>query len=200
MSQTPSKSYSDPDNLVRRKMKERMLELRIMGLTLRDILDQIRKEFGEYVPPYWDERNLSRAIKSMIAESEANIGEAVAYLKNIDSERLERMFMVAYNNAISGDLKSMAICLKIMDQRARMFGLYAPSQVQVSDWRSEIIQLLKQKKITYDQLVTEVGIDLAREIVESAGTPKLESGEGQETEGELVGTGSADSEDPDEMA
>jgi phage terminase small subunit len=50
--------------------------------------------------------------------------------------------------------------------------------IKVDDWHTEIINLLKQGKVTPDEVVEELGDNLAEELFKSAGIPLLTGGEG----------------------
>jgi phage terminase small subunit len=44
-------------------------------------------------------------------------------------------------------------------------------KIKIEDWRSEIIQLIREQKITREQVIAELGKDLATELFVSAGIP-----------------------------
>ena len=72
--------------------------------------------------------------------------------------------------------KGREVTLEIHDAQSalvhlgRHYSLFK-DRVQVEDWRTEIIQLLREGKITPEQVMKELGRDLATELFESAGIP-----------------------------
>lgn len=55
------------------------------------------------------------------------------------------------------------------------------NRVKVDDWRSELIELLREGKVTPEQVQEELGRDLAQEFFESAGVSVLVAGEDSAT-------------------
>jgi phage terminase small subunit len=45
------------------------------------------------------------------------------------------------------------------------------NHIKVDDWRTELLQLLREGKVTWEQVEAELGNDLSREFFEQAGVP-----------------------------
>lgn len=59
--------------------------------------------------------------------------------------------------------------LKALELLARYHDLINKSTVRVTDWRDEIIELLRTGKVTPDEVLEELGVSLAEELFKSAG-------------------------------
>ncbi len=65
--------------------------------------------------------------------------------------------------------------LKALDLLAKYHDLV--NRVKVDDWRSELIALLKDGKVTWKHVQDELGHDLATEFFKSTGLSVLNAGE-----------------------
>ena len=61
---------------------------------------------------------------------------------------------------------------------ARHYALFT-DRVKIDDWRSEIVELLKEGTIKPEQVIDEFGNDLATELFISAGIPIGQGGEAE---------------------
>ena len=59
--------------------------------------------------------------------------------------------------------------LKALELLAKYHDLINKSTVRVADWRDEVIQLLREGKVTPDEVAEELGVSLAEELFKSAG-------------------------------
>jgi len=175
--------------------------LRVQGLTYREISEAVCTRF-QLEPFKYDERDAYKDVALELAKVRRETSEMAGEIRAIELERLDKLMVIAMGAAqgdskreILPDLDAIPIVLKIMGRRAKLLGLDAPSQIKVEDWRSEVIDLLKTGKITFEQLRQEIGSDLAGEIVNATGIGLLESGEVEE--GQFIeSTGSVASETP----
>jgi hypothetical protein len=153
--------------------KER--DLRVAGMTLSDIVATIKKSFkAEDLPPLYGipqvQKDLAVALRYETDES----AERMRELRAIEAERLDNLFLVAYNAAIGGSMKSMYVALSIMERRAKMLGIDKPTTVQVKDWRSEVLALLTSGKVSIADVRNELGEELTRQVIESGGEGFIE--------------------------
>ena len=58
--------------------------------------------------------------------------EAAEQLREIEAERLDKLTTAFFPNAVQGDLSAAAVVLRIMERRARLFGLDAPARHEVA--------------------------------------------------------------------
>lgn len=92
-------------------------------------------------------------------------------LRQLELERLDRVIESMDHWMQAGNTQAAITILKAMDTRAKLLGLYAPEKIREITWQDEIIQLLRDKKITRDDVLSEIEPDLAEELFKSAGIP-----------------------------
>jgi len=107
----------DADRIETAERERKALELRKAGATF----DQIAEQCG-----YADKSGAFYAIKRALSDI---VPPAVEELRTLDSERLDRLLLSVWKQALDGDLKAVDRALRILDQRARLLGLNAPVQV-----------------------------------------------------------------------
>ena len=95
------------------------LALRLAGLSYEAIGDRL---------------GISRqAAQDMIGRSlERAEAQGVSALRAEENARLDRAQMAIWGDVIKGDLKAIGVFLSISNMRAKLNGLYAPTQVQMS--------------------------------------------------------------------
>lgn len=67
--------------------------------------------------------------------------------------RLDALYMEVFRQARSGVLGAVDRCLRIMERRAKLLGLDAPTQVLIGDWRREIESVGASPGELFDDLV-----------------------------------------------
>jgi hypothetical protein len=95
----------------RRSKTIQALGLRASGATYRQIGDAL----GVSEPTAW--RLVQRESESMIRESASEVLE-------LELQRLDRMLMGLWPDAIDGNVPAVLATLRIMEQRAKLLGLY----------------------------------------------------------------------------
>lgn len=100
-----------PSQIAVEERQRRALELRKAGVGLA----AIAAELG-----YANESGAWAAIKSALDKARA---EPAQELREIMAARLDEMLVVAYENALQGDVDSMMAVLRIEERRARLFGV-----------------------------------------------------------------------------
>lgn len=100
--------------------RKRALDLRKAGATYQTIAD---KNGVSYSQAYKD---VQVALKGITRESAEDV-------LTLELERLDRIFLTHYANAIQGDTASARLALQIMDRRARYFGLDQSSAASSSE-------------------------------------------------------------------
>jgi hypothetical protein len=102
----------------------RVLELRRTGMTFTAIAQ---------VLGYADHSGAIYAYKNAMKRVLKEPAEAI---RDLEVARLDELLTVAYNQALEGDLQALTVALKIMDRRARLLGLDAPTTVkqEVTTW------------------------------------------------------------------
>lgn len=69
--------------------------------------------------------NESGAYKAVQRGLKATLQEPADELRTLETQRLDRMLMAVWQDAISGDVKAVDRVLRIIEQRARLLGLNA---------------------------------------------------------------------------
>jgi hypothetical protein len=95
------------------------LELRRSGESYQEIADRLG-----YANP-------SGAYDAVMGALKATLAEPAADVRRMEADRLDRLTLAAWPLATSGDLKAMDRVLSIMDRRARLLGLDAPTRAVV---------------------------------------------------------------------
>ena len=98
------------------------LELRKAGATY----EQIGKQLG--VTKQAAYKHVKKALDAM----NDTIREQADDVRNIEVERLDKLWFVMYKQALSGNQGAVDRCLKIMDRRAKLLGLDAPEKTELS--------------------------------------------------------------------
>lgn len=100
-----------PKRLAVLEKERQALELRKAGATFEAIATQVG-----YTNP-------SAAHKAVKRAMDRTIREPADELRALESERLDRMLLTSWKLAIAGDLKAVDRVLKVIELRARLFGL-----------------------------------------------------------------------------
>ena len=140
------------------------LELRTQGMTYRQIAEFMMQK-GIELPSTWDERYVWRDVNTAISKLQREINESSKFVVALELQRLDQLLLVAMNLATGGDLRAIDRVLKIMDRRSQYLGLDTPKQVEVKDWRSDIIDLMRDGRITIIDVRNELGDELAKEVI-----------------------------------
>lgn len=101
------------------KEREKTMQLRLAGATYREIAEAM-------------DCSVSTA-KRRCETSLAEIGKQEReLLRSLEVDRLDRLQRAVWADAIQGDLPSIDRALKIIDQRSKLLGLNAPTQVDIT--------------------------------------------------------------------
>jgi hypothetical protein len=100
----------------------KVFELRIQGFTF----EQIAQEAGFSGP--------SGAWQAYQRVKGQMVFEPIDELRQLELMRLDAVQHALWDRAINGDLPAVNCVLKIMDLRAKLFGLYKPEKFEVKKW------------------------------------------------------------------
>lgn len=95
-------------------------QLRAAGATFREIGDSLN------IDPTWARTLVLKAL-------EAAKYEAADVMRELEGQRLDRMQRAHWSAALAGDNNSTRTIIRIMERRARLFGLDAPTRLEVSE-------------------------------------------------------------------
>lgn len=175
--------------------KNRAVKLRLDGYTYREIYSimlGLAQKNAVIIPDSYDERYAYRDVRDVINEAKENLVESGEILRILELRNLDRMQNAVMDKAIGGSLKAIDSVLKIMRQREKYVpDLTQPKQVNVKTWQSEIIDLIKQGKITIEDVrnvAPEIASKLMDEFAESGSAGELPEGS-VTIEGEFVDLG-----------
>jgi hypothetical protein len=131
----PQKGREASDLADVRKREHDAVQLALAGATYQQIADQLG---------FSSRGNAWRTVQRVLARVDA---EDAAALRTVEGGRLDRMQTAVWANAVKGDVKAVGAVLRIMERRARLFGLDAPIQVdaRISDATdAQIAELAEQ--------------------------------------------------------
>lgn len=118
-----SKAVRQPDE--RAKAIE-AVQLRRSGLPYREISEQLG---------YWaDESGARHAVARLLDRREA---ESVDELRAVEGERLDALQAAHWQAALRGDIDATKVVLQVIDRRAKLFGLNAPTRLAVGPGMSD---------------------------------------------------------------
>lgn len=114
-----SKQQARPDSVVSHENEEKALELRRAGASYRDIA----RTMGVSVSIA--HKLVTRGMKRLVARCE----EKAEDIRSMELDRLDKLQLAVWPQAAKGQLQAVDRMLKIMDQRAKLLGTYAPTKV-----------------------------------------------------------------------
>jgi hypothetical protein len=118
----PDKNATTPNACTVAEQTTRAFALRVKGLSYRDIAAEMGCSVG------WAYKLVSDELAKLQAES----AEKAAELRQIELERLDGMLVAMREDIDKGDARKIETALKIMERRAKLLGLDAPTKQEVS--------------------------------------------------------------------
>jgi len=103
----------------RAERKKNALELRLAGASYRDIAQALNCSVG----------TATNDCKEAMAEIPMQQADE---MRTVELSRLDRLQRAVWPKAVKGDLQAVDRAIKIIDRRAKLFGLDAPQQVQIT--------------------------------------------------------------------
>ena len=129
-------------NLIAREREERVLELRKAGASLREIA----KDIG-YANSSGAQAALDRALRRATAPN-------IELLRETEGERLDALQFGLWPKAMNGDSRAAEVIVKVMERRARLFGLDAPLH--------KVIEVISEDAI--DKAIRELTLELGMNV------------------------------------
>jgi len=102
---------------------KRAVQLRRTGMTQRQIGEAIGRSAGQVC------RLLNEALTEYRQETEKEVAELRAW----ESQRLDTVLRAAMPQAINGHLGAIDRVIRITQERAKLYGLYAPTKIAPTD-------------------------------------------------------------------
>ena len=103
----------------RAERKRNALELRLAGASYRDIAQALD------VSPATAMQDCKEALADIPMQQADE-------MRTVELSRLDRLQRAVWPKAVKGDLQAVDRAIKIIDRRAKLFGLDAPQQVQIT--------------------------------------------------------------------
>lgn len=157
--------------------KEYVLELRAQGLPHTKIAELVHQRFGDGVAPGYCAQDVAKDILTQVEVVRKRSEQKAADLLTIEDERLNKILEICMGITMDEEMKtqdrikSAEMVMRISERRAKLHGLDKPSeyQMKIRDWRYEAVQLLRDGKITLEQMRGELGDDLTRQVIDAGG-------------------------------
>jgi len=107
-----------------------VMRLRISGAKLEDIADACKRQFGEdRLPKGYDRAQVCQDILRELEQISQYREQSRNALLALDTERLDRMLMSIWPQVIAGNFGAIDRALRILERRAKMFGIDSPTKV-----------------------------------------------------------------------
>lgn len=143
----------------------------------RDIASQLPEDMIPYeLPEKYGYQSAKLDVDRILTELGPTVQENVAEAIELELSRLDELTTAFYPAALAGSSKAAEMIVKFMDRRAKYRGLWAPEVIQIEDWRTEIIALLKSGGIQPLRVIEEFGAGLGQELLLEAGVSLEETG------------------------
>lgn len=107
--------------------RKKAVALRIAGATFEQIGDQLGVST----------QAAHKLVTTALEETRRITGEAAEQLRQTELTRLDALQTALWSDAVKGDVQAVDRILKIMQRRAMLLGLDAPTVQAVVDWRSK---------------------------------------------------------------
>lgn len=135
-----------------------VFSLRKQGLSYQEIADQVKEIMGEKeLPSSWSSWYAHQDVQWILDKMRDEVAESAADVIALENARLDTMLSSLWPKVLKGDTGSVNTVLKIMERRAKMFGLDEATKV---DWKVEIGGLLAAGLLTREEVRLELGDEL----------------------------------------
>jgi DNA-binding CsgD family transcriptional regulator len=119
------------EQALRKERRARAVELRIAGMSPHEIAERL----GYHV------NSVHADLRGALATPAQRTTEELEQLREIEIRRLDRLQVPFFYKALEGDAEALAAVLKVMERRARLLGLDAPTKqhvvhTDVDAWRN----------------------------------------------------------------
>lgn len=126
----------DPERIKAQERARKALDMRKNGASFSNIANKLG---------YADESGARKAIEALLKKTTY---EAVDEARKLELEKLNMLEMAIAQMVINGNLSAIDRKLRIMDRRAKLLGLDAPTNVQATvNMPTEFIEWAKEQKI-----------------------------------------------------
>lgn len=112
-----------------------VLRMRKAGATYAEIAEAALRQYGpEQLPNGWDERYAYKDVKRELDKLRNEIGDSAETVLTLELQRLDDLLKGLWPLAArkDPDLKAVDRILRLMERRARLLGLDAPSKQEIT--------------------------------------------------------------------
>ena len=123
MAKGKDRNRTRPDRVKAAERALEVVELRKRGKSYAEI----RRETG------YSKTRISQILNAHVDDYAQRHKDELDELRNLENARLDAYLMKVHDKAMDGDLFAIDRALKIMDRRAKLLGLDAPSKIAPTD-------------------------------------------------------------------
>jgi len=133
----PKKPRNRPpgEDAVKRERAVKALDLRIAGATYRQIGAQL--DVSEYTA-YHD-------VQDELGRLDATLKEKAERLRDLEARRLDALTVSLHAGIRAGDPRAVLAMVRVMDRRAKLFGLDAPTRIAGPEGDPVTVQIVHQQ-------------------------------------------------------
>jgi DNA-binding CsgD family transcriptional regulator len=130
----PTESKTSARRLTYAERKLQALELRKGGATFQQIGDALGIS----------KQNAHKHVMTALTAMNEQIAEEASVMRTLELERLDKLWFAMYRQATQGNQGAVDRCIRIMERRAKLLGLDAPTRTELStkDDKPIIIRLV----------------------------------------------------------
>jgi len=149
------------------KSEKAEVERRITVVYMMIIKGASSAEIVQHAAQTWEIE--ARQAREYIRRANNELSRQAKIKRDVElGKALERMTSL-YSSSLK--LQDYRTCLSVQKEINTLLGLYAPTKVQVDDWRSEAIEYIRRGELSFEALADEFDPDLATELFRAAGVP-----------------------------
>jgi len=122
---------------------------------------------------YFDRSHARKVIMRLLKADREKLAETADEVRELELQRIDKMFEVAYAKALDGHLLSIDRALRLMERRASMLGLDAPKRQEISGPDGSPIEIDERITLTEQERDNRILtiLDAARERANLAALP-----------------------------
>ncbi len=109
-----------PEAIEKRERVRKAMELRMAGATWPDIARTVG---------YNSKQAAQQAVDRLLDRTDV---EKVGRARDLHRARIERLLLGRWRRAIAGDERAALTCIRLLDQLAKIDGLYAPTKAEIT--------------------------------------------------------------------
>lgn len=100
--------------------RSQAIQLRLSGLTYRRIAEAMNTDVG----------TAYRYVAEVMRETAQLAGETAAELRQVELDRIDRLWEITFAVAETGDLDAVEKCRRLSESRRKLLGLDAPTKLE----------------------------------------------------------------------